>query len=58
MDQGETVVLPKPTGSPWGKTPVVEPCSLMTVMDEELAKDLQGKEDDVYGLQVDLPVTS
>lgn len=56
MDQGETVVIPKATSSPWGKTPDVAPCSLMSVMDEQLAKDLQDKEDDVLNsLQVDLP---
>ena len=32
--------------SPWGRAPGVapEPCSLVTVMDEELARELQSKE--------------
>ncbi|KXJ27641.1 serine/threonine-protein kinase RIO3 [Exaiptasia diaphana] len=58
MDQGETVVIPKATSNPWGKTPDVAPCSLMSVMDEQLAKDLQDKEDDAFklnSLHVDLP---
>lgn len=57
MDQGETVVITKPTSnSPWGRTPAVAACSLSTVMDEQLAKDLQDKEEDLtLGLHVDLP---
>ncbi len=34
-----------PTGSPWGQKAVVMPCSLEDVMSEELAKDLQEKEE-------------
>ena len=65
MDQGETVVL-NSTGiqqnsnrSPWGKTPVVAPCSLSSVIDEEMARDLQQEEQDLasqHHLAVDLPV--
>jgi len=58
MDQGETVVLNNstPRRNPWGKTPVVAPCSLSSVMDEELARDLQEKEDKMSSLlQVELP---
>lgn len=41
--------------SPWGKSPPVAPCSLASVMDEEIAKELQAKEDYLagYHLQVD-----
>jgi hypothetical protein len=66
MDQGETVIL-NPTGiqqnsnrSPWGKTPVVTPCSLSSVIDEEIARDLQEKEEDLtlqHRLAVELPFT-
>jgi len=58
MDQGETVVIPKPiSGSPWGKTPAVAACSLSTVMDEQLARDLQDKEEDfALGFRVELPM--
>lgn len=38
-----------PTKSPWGKSPVVTPCSLASVMDEEVAKELQAKEDYLAG---------
>lgn len=38
-----------PTKSPWGKSPVAKPCSLASVMDEEVAKDLQAKEDYLAG---------
>ena len=60
MDQGETVVLnnpeiSKPSSSPWGNTPLVAPCSLSSVMDEELARDLQEKEEEMSALQVELP---
>lgn len=64
MDQGETVVLnaagiqQNATRCPWGKTPVVNPCSLSSVIDEELARDLQKKEDLAlqHSLAVELPV--
>lgn len=65
MDQGETVVL-NATGiqqnsnrCPWGKTPMVAPCSLSSVIDEEMARDLQQKEEDLalqHSLAVELPV--
>ena len=38
-----------PTKSPWGKTPNVVPCSFSAVMDEEVAKELQAKEDYLAG---------
>ena len=31
--------------SPWGKIVSVAPCSLASVMDEEIAKELQAEED-------------
>ena len=44
-----TTVGNTPRKSPWGTSPAVTPCSLTTVMDEEVAKELQAKEDYLAG---------
>ena len=44
-----TCVENSSTKSPWGKTPSVGPCSLASVMDEEVAKELQAQEDCLLG---------
>ena len=54
MELSENIVVntsvgSAPTKSPWGKTPSVVPCSLSSVMDEEVAKELQAKEDYLAG---------
>lgn len=62
MEVSENIVVNNSVGdtsskklSPWGKSPPVAPCSLASVMDEEIAKELQAKEDYLagYHLQVD-----
>lgn len=55
MEITENIVVNTPVGntpiesSPWGKSPAVTPCSLASVMDEEVAKELQAKEDYLAG---------
>ena len=54
MEVSESIVVNSsvgntPTKSPWGKTPNVVPCSFSAVMDEEVAKELQAKEDYLAG---------
>ncbi|KAL9962862.1 hypothetical protein ACROYT_G032010 [Oculina patagonica] len=54
MEITENIVVNTPVGntptkSPWGKSPTVTPCSLASVMDEEVAKELQAKEDYLAG---------
>lgn len=56
MEISENIVVNTSVGttstkcqSPWGKTPSVVPCSLSAVMDEEVAKELQAKEDYLAG---------
>ena len=54
MEISENIVVNTPVGntqskSPWGTSPAVTPCSLATVMDEEVAKELQAKEDYLSG---------
>lgn len=54
MEVSESIVVNSPVGntptkSPWGKTPNVVPCSFSAVMDEEVAKELQAKEDYLAG---------
>ena len=54
MEISENIVVNTPVGnapskSPWGTNPAVTPCSLATVMDEEVAKQLQAKEDYLSG---------
>lgn len=54
MEISENIVVNTPIGntpskSPWGTSPAVTPCSLATVMDEEVAKELQAKEDYLSG---------
>ncbi|EDO38418.1 predicted protein [Nematostella vectensis] len=49
MDKGQTVVVschPVKPASAWGKMPTVAPCSLSSVIDEELAKKLQHEEEE------------
>lgn len=44
-----TAVGNTPSKCPWGTSPAVAPCCLTTVMDEEVAKELQAKEDYLAG---------
>ena len=44
-----TPVVNTPSKSPWGTRPAVTACSLATVMDEEVAKEMQAKEDYLAG---------
>ena len=44
-----TPVVNAPNKSPWGTSQAVAPCSLATVMDEEVAKEMQAKEDYLAG---------
>ena len=50
MEKGEIAVVNN-TGPkcPWGQPASSTPCSLTSVMDEEIAKDLQSKENKIAG---------
>jgi len=60
MEISENIVVNTPVGNtpskcPWGTNPAVTPCSLATVMDEEVAKQLQAKEDYLSGYHLQAP---
>ena len=57
MEKGETAVVNtkvEKAECPWGHTRnVTQPCSLTSVMDEEIAKELQTKENMLAGYAVE-----
>lgn len=65
MEISENIVVnttvgtaPTTSKSPWGKTPSIVPCSLSAVMDEEVAKELQAKEDYLAGYHLQASTVS
>lgn len=65
MEISENIVVntsvgsaPSKSKSPWGKTPSIVPCSLSAVMDEEVAKELQAKEDYLAGYHLQASTVS
>ena len=54
MEKGETVVVANTNAAkcPWGQRASTVPCSLTSVMDEEIAKELQRKENVLAGCTV------